>query len=355
MRRLKRAFLKIVSILWCTEIVLLLIGVPLLSAKTSDTYTNTKLSKSITTHYGSVTINLSNYSDSLYVILKKNFNSALHIRNKGTIRLPVGKYSITIVAKYVQNITIPVKIKRGQHINIKIPLSVKLSRKEYLKNSSYPVLHKGINVEILTDVDSRVIINGSTYGYGITRLMLKKGKYQIITRQPEVGCSIREVIIKANPPHFHELIMYNSPSVWTVRTAAFIPGGAQFLKKDMTKAKVLFASITIGIIAGLHYNNLFKKRKSAYETSLYKYINSTTESEALRLGNLTEELNNKAKKTQRVRNIVVGSVAALYLYNVLDAWLNTPKGGYRNTDNSKAHLQAYLTPNKSGLQVTIPF
>lgn len=347
--------LKNSSILLNLGVLLLIIWVPVhpILAQTIDT--SQTFNQPDTTRYANLTIGIKNQSDSIYVVVDKRFGNPLHIKNNGTIHLPPGKYNLTIASKYLPDISFPVKVRPGENQTVPIPYVWLKNRKVYERNSSYRVLHEGINVEILTDVDSRVIINDSTYGYGNTKLMLKKGRYRVITMQPGIGQSVKVIEVQSNPPRYQKLTMYNKLNVWTVRMVGFIPGGAQFLKKDMTKAKLLFAGLSIGVIAGKHYNKLFESRRSAFDNTLEEYKNSHNESRALQLGNQTDELYHKAQIAQRNRNIVAGSVAALYLYNLLDAWLNTPKGGYRNSDNRKTRVQAYLTPTHSGLQVTIPF
>lgn len=353
MRYIKRGLLQSITIQSILIAFIFIIQVCPLIAQTPDTLL--AHSKADTTLYGSVTFSLKDQFDSLYVVVNKQFTKPLPIANNGTIHLPEGEYQLTLATKLTEDVSFPMEIKSGRRDTVRLPLRVQPDREVYRENSSYPVLHKGINVEISTDVDSRVTINDSTYGYGSTSLMLTEGSYRIVTSHPDAGRSVKEIRVKMNPPRFHKLHMFNKADILNVRIASFIPGGGQYFKKELLKAGILLSGFSAGILAGIHFHNRLDDHKADYEFVYRQYLDSRTEAEAFKLGNRAEDLHFQAKRNQRARNIVIGSLAGIYLYSVLDAWLNTPEGGYRNTDTRKSTVQPYLGIDTAGLQLKFQF
>ena len=289
------------------------------------------------------------------MVVNKNFNHPRFIANGGVLTLPEGEYDLTLSTKLIQDITITEEVEGGKRDTVKIAVLINEDKQIYRQKSSYPVLKSGKNLEIITDRDSRVSVNGTYYGYGSVRLMVKGGEHTVITAHPEAGRTVREIVINPKAPRYRTFKMYNKPKAWNIRLAGLLPGGGQRIKEEPFKSTAIIAGFSASAVLGLYYQHRFVDQRRAYRNTLKLYRSSRNEETALRMGKQVDRLYAIAEKTQKYRNLLFGSLSVIYLYSLLDAWLLKPKGGYRNSEKKHLQLQTYLGKQLGGATVTINF
>ena len=77
------------------------------------------------------------------------------------------------------------------------------------------------------------------------------------------------------------------------------------------------------------YQNSFDNNYSLYLKTKDSYRRTRSESEALYLAQLSQSYYDETQKFKKQKNVFLYASLALYLYNMIDAWIKIPSGGYR--------------------------
>lgn len=308
------------------------------------------------TDTGFLAVRLRSSVDSLYVVIDGRYDRARRVANGDTLALPAGERDITIATSRTWDVTTSANIVADSTQLARLQVLDEKDREEYLENSSYPVLKTGANLQVETDPDAAVLVNGAVKGQGSTQLRLPAGRYVVTTHHPVAGEKEERVTVRDDPPRLVDLVMYTKASRKRARRLSLVPGLGQLHKNDTARGLIVLSGFTIAAAGGLQQHVSYASANSEYEDARLSYENATTEEEALRFGNLAEQQYDAARSAYRGRNVLVGLATGLYLYSLLDAWLTTPDAGYRSpTMNSPSVRPFFGTNGQTGVTLSLSF
>lgn len=333
-------------------LMLVVIYLPM-SSRAQVTPIDTTVSDTIDVGY--LTIEMRRRIDSIYVVINNHFSSPHYIANGATVKLPVGRQYLTIATKYTRDLSLPVTVHAGERDTLRTSMIEEKDREVYLKKSSYPVLQHGINLLVVTDRDSRILVDGVPRGRGATRLRMSEGAHVVETLHPEAGHTERQVFVQMDPPRLRWVEMYNKPSRGRVRGLSFLPGGAQLYKGQALEGITLASGFALAGIGGLYQHVSFLEHNQHYNQLRDQYEAAETEEEAFRLGNQTEQYYNAARRASRWRNALAAVTVGTYLYSLFDGILDRPPGGYRTPSPGSTQLRPLLGMGKQGMQLVVRF
>lgn len=293
--------------------------------------------------------------DSLFVVVDNQFEKAPFIANGDSIALPAGRRRITLSTETTVDRTFYRNVEVGQTTVLEVGLVRERNREVYLRRSSYPVLRSGINLVVVTDPDSEIIVDDVSRGQGIVKLEMNEALHLIQARHSEAGQRERRVTVQMHPPRLTWVEMYNKPSRKEVRRRSLVPGRAQFYKRQTLKGFVLASGFALTMIGGTYQHISFLIHNREYEQLRDEYYKATEEVEALRLGNQTEHHFNAARDAARWRNVLVAVAVGTYLYSLFDGVLNRPPGGYRTPSPDPIRLQPLFGTRQQGMRLVIRF
>lgn len=284
-----------------------------------------------TTEHARINIDLSEQSDadSLYVVVDDNFDSPRYIRNRDNITLPEGKQRLTLATKNTRDFSTTMTVESGEIDTLRVQLARESDRSTYLRHSSYPVLHRGVNVAVETDYDTEVYIDGTYYGEGYVEANIPAGRYLVEAVHPEAGKSAHRLVISGDMPRLSEIDAHVKPSRTRVKYSSFMPGVAQLYKNENWKGLGLMSSFVAFTTGALQQHTTFRNTQTEYDTIRDQYEGASTERRALQLGNEAEHLYDRAQTIRWRRNIFIGAAVGVYLYSLFDGRIHTPDGGYR--------------------------
>lgn len=278
-------------------------------------------------------------TDSALVIVDYDFTSDTTIANGDSLKLSVGKHRIELNVPLSPKITRELIVYKDITTILNITFSDPSRTIESLAQNYASRKFLGVNMMVLTDSDSDIYFNGELLGtaYGESNLSFGNHKVEIIN--PDFGR--KEFSINGLP--FLEIYEFHlRPDKQKSKILSFIPGASQFYKKQYFKSAILGSlfpvSVLISVFSGIEYQD----EKELFQTYKLNYSLAKTQSNAILFGDLTEK---QQKITQDAKNkyqVILIATSLIYIVNVADGFLNTPKGGYR----SKQPLEFYLS-NKS--------
>lgn len=302
-----------------------------------------------------LTIEMREPVDHMYVIIDDDYEQARYIENGGTVTIPAGEARIKIATAITRDISMLRQLPAGASDTSRVYSSEVEDQRLYLERSSYPVLHTGDNLLVVTDQDASVAVDGIPQGTGMTRVSVVPGTHVVTVKHPEGRRLERTVEVQKEPPRMALVVAYTTPSRVTSRRLAFVPGAGQLHKRQTVKGIALMGGFLAASIGGVHQHVDFAERNHAYENVLQAYNAAEDESDALQLGYEAEQLYGPARTAYWRRNILIGTAAGIYLYSILDAWMNKPSGGYRTTISEYTRIEPFIGTHEQGARLVVRF
>lgn len=312
------------------SIVILLFGSPDSGWANGDTLEFTKASADTTLNdstarrFGFVTLstNLANF----IVVLDEVYSSPIYAVNNDTLRVPVGKHRILITSDRTLDYESDHEISPDTIVSISIGFDTSRSTTQLRRLSSYARIVRKGTLEVVTDEDSDILLNREFMGRGYAIIDAPAGPHLLVTRHPGLGEKEQTVIAKKN--RLARIELYNRPTKMFMLTSCLVPGLNQFHKNENVKGVAILLLSAGSLGAGYAYGNVFKEKNDAYSKSLDAYEKATTETDAARLGSEVSDRYDAVLKTSRIRNGFFLIAAAVFVYNVIDAF-SEPEYGYR--------------------------
>lgn len=340
------------SIIFLISVVLGLLPAPS-SAQNADAHRET--ASPDTTNPGYLKVETRLGIDSLYVVVDKNFDDPYFIANEDSVALSTGEKFFTVVSKRSPDFSFSATIQPGTTKTVRANVSEVQDRNSYLEKSSYPVLSRGTNLLVITDRDSRVLVDSVARGTGIVQLDVSEGTHLVQTIHPEAGRTERVVTVQAAPPRLERLVAYNKPSQRVVHVRSSLPGLAQLHKDHQIKGLALLVGFGLTTVATAQQHFVFRSRNQEFESTREEYRSADREENVFRLGNEVERLHDAAQGAYRRRNFLAGMTAGLYLYSILDAWLVRPDEGYRTPLSNRTRVEPLFGAQKRGFRLVVRF
>jgi hypothetical protein len=111
------------------------------------------------------------------------------------------------------------------------------------------------------------------------------------------------------------------PSLYPVVTSMFIPGSGQFYDRAPVEGAAFLAGVAASFYLMAKAASEYSQANADYSALLASYRSAVGETEALNLRNETLRGLDKSNSLARKRNVMVGITVAVYVANVLDAYL----------------------------------
>jgi hypothetical protein len=266
--------------------------------------------------------------DSATLVANNNYYELRKVANGDSVKLPPGTNLI--------NLSVPFDKKKERYIPIYADSTIILAHDFKKNNFVAEAMNDNVaaryyfdsNVMILTDDESEVFLDDTLMGKGFVKFSMKKASAQITIRNPYFGKKNYPLKIRGHRVNFREF--YRRPKESTARAFAFIPGAAQFYKRQSLKSLAFAGASSFLFISTFKKFNTYQSAYNTFKTYKSKYKVAQTESQAKKWGDLAELQQNKVRKIDNQRKIFLISSILVYAYNVYDGINSKPVGGYQN-------------------------
>lgn len=263
--------------------------------------------------------------DTFQVVVDQNFTNPFSIQGD-SMKIESGEHSLILVHPEYEDLRSQIKIKPNTRHALATNFRNKIEKDSTL--SSYKRIKEGMlyNITIITDKNSLIVIDDSTYGKGYLQTDIGPYQHQIEIKHPIARDRSENIYI--NPSGQKKLELYTKPRKSISLLLGLVPSASQWYKNEKIKGSALTAA-TIGVttFAILKVKD-YIQLNDEYKSMLSRYQNITEEQDALEYGNLIEKKYDNVNKTAKIRDISLAVLAGLYAYNIADAILSSPESGY---------------------------
>lgn len=292
--------------------------------------------------------------DSFYVAVDEDFDHAPYISSQDSLTLSPGRHTIRIIKKYYMDNFFNVNVKPNLRGAIVFEMRPFDKPEDQKKRSSYPRLHWGALAVVKTDPEADLYMDGTFVGKGVG-MIDSTGTFDIQSRFPSGKVLSKTIDTQKQLTPFHVYELFHRPDRKTSLLLSLLPGATQIYQREKIKGYGLLASTLIGSGLAVKFHIDFANTYRTFKRTRTRYTSSSEPSQALELGDLAERQLRQANKVADKRNILLYATTAVYLYNIIDAWIK-PNVGYRKT----VRIDPYIDfKNKNtlggGLSVTYTF
>ena len=195
-------------------------------------------------------------SETGYVVLNEDYNNCIRINKIDTLQLEPGKNTLKFLQSDFRDNSINIDLKVGEiKRNSLIATYIKdLSKRK--KYSSYAQCFWKTNVIVLTDHDSKITVNNQDLGTENISLSLPDSTYTLFIENE--GTVIKKKFKVSND--FQTIEKFLRPEKSTVYRRSFVPGYAQYTKREKLKGTIFF-----GASAALTFSTVFSVIKATQE------------------------------------------------------------------------------------------
>lgn len=281
--------------------------------------------------------------DSISIIVDNNFEEVKTISSEDSLFIGIGSRLINISTPFDTYYEKYVRILAKGTTIIKHSFDKNLAPILAIKKNNAAKKYYAADVMIVTDFDTEIFYEDSLIGIGFAKAETGIGISRFQLKNPDFGTSDFE-IERSNTAFILPRKLYRRPHRSSARVLSFFPGASQFYKKQYGRSSILFTATTALIVMGANAHNTYQKELSIFNGLVSNYNKSTDEQRAFELGNLVDSQHEKVKKADNSRRIFIGAIISTYAFNIIDAFLKEPTGGYRKEKS----LDFYLT-RESGL------
>ncbi len=256
-----------------------------------------------------------------YLVINQDYSNCIPVNPKEEIMIESGKKNLTIASKYHSDAVVSPTLRPGVTHTV-------MFKQERIKNlnknahqSSYAACKLKSNVFFFADHDATVSINGQELDKTSFHTILNNGTYKVTTT---VG-GVKEVS-EMNVNGYTVFENYVRPTRMELFKESFIPGAAQFRKREKLKGALLISLMGGFAISTVFSNNKLSQKNSKYERLRLEYQFATDPREVLTIANKADKTYDQILKFERFRNASIIAFSATYLLNIIDG-ITAPKFG----------------------------
>lgn len=287
-------------------------------------------------------------TDSAYVVQGTSYFDLYKVASEDSLQLNVGTQILKLFTPADKSGSIYVRIFKDSTITLTHTFNTGKITPESIDNNVAARYYYDANVMVVSDEDSEIYFNGEYQGTGFAKFNTLGNLGELEIKNPDFGQTKRRLNVPDQSLNFirNDLRPIKSVS----RFYSIFPGGSQLYKKQHLKA-ALFSASTVALFtyAGIKSSE-YNKELDVFNEYQEKYDNAATEQDALRLGDLTESHQNKVQRLDNQRKYLLLTGLLIYGYNIYDAFISTPAGGYAKNDKN---LEFYLSQEQvSGITKT---
>ncbi len=187
------------------------------------------------------------------------------------------------------------------------------------------------DMKISSDVAAELYLNGKLASLGRSNTNLLAGKYSVRLVHPELG--EREELVQLNGREKKELFFSMLPSRSTATMLSFIPGAAQIYTGSSTRGWTQGLLFVGGAAGAFIFSQQYASELSIYDGLISQYESTA---DPVLAASLNKQIETQYPVVQQVQYLQYGFIsvtAAVYLWNLADAFLNEPPYGYRQLDD----------------------
>ncbi len=274
-------------------------------------------------------------ADSALLVVDYIFLEDTMIANGKILPLQIGSHTVEL--------NIPLAKKETRTIEV-FPDSITLvvvefeesniSRNSIRGNYTAPE-YFGSNVFIATDYDSEVYFDSIYVGTGFAKLNPDLGPHFVTIKNPDFGT--KSYLINSLP--FGEVYdFYRRPRQDLAKKFAYLPGASQIYKREYLKGAAFTLGFSYLLGSSIQSYINFRDEKDYFDFLVFRYNETTNESNALQFGNEAEAQEQVVNDAETKYLFYTGATVLWYALNIFDAYRTTPKGGYREQNNVEFYL-----------------
>lgn len=288
--------------------------------------------------------------DTFLVVVDQNYSDPYSIEGD-SMKIESGKHSLILVHPEYEDVRSRINIEPNGKHGLATTFRNKIEEDSTL--SSYKRITEGLphNITIITDENSSIVIDDSTYGKGYIQTDIGPYTHYVKVIHPTARNRTEEIYI--NPSGQERLILYTRPKRSISLLLGIVPTASQWYKNQKIKGVVLTAT-TLGasIFSFFKFKN-YNDLNNEYTYMLNEYQGINDELEALEFGNLVEQKFEEVNKAARIRDVTLVAVLGLYAYNIFDAIFSKPQSGYQV--NIKPSNISFLGSQTEGIKFQVNF
>lgn len=285
--------------------------------------------------------------DSIYVGINAE---VFHIASGDSLPMLPGDRFIRLSHQNAYESNRTIWLEKGETTIINKTFDLKETSIGLLKNNIATTPYYKSNFIIVTDKDSRIIIDGEFRGVGAAKAFRRTGPVNVEIINPSTGTFSSTYKIR-NQSLSKAIVVdgYTKPKYSKVKFYSLIPGFGQIYKHDEMKAAAIGGSFALFAGLSIYSQTLYGNELDEFKNIRFDYRNAIDEQTALELGNDLEKQHKKVTKKNNQRIVFFSLTSLIYAFNVYDALFSEPKSGYwEQTD-----INFYLNQeNISGKQVS---
>ncbi len=282
--------------------------------------------------------------DSLYIVHNYDFREykIRRIANGDSLPFKPGNRLIKLSHQYSHEWSTARFIEEGKTTTIKHNFDLKEPSITTITNNLASIPHYNSNLFIITDDDSKIIVDNKEIGKGAVKLNRKTGPVQITVKNQYRGSYTFNPLI-SNLPSENGIVIdaYTKPVKAFSRIYSVIPGASQLYKQQKKKSAAIGGGFLILGVITLQRHIVYTQELSEYNKIEKAYNQAIDEQTALELGNELEKQYNITKKRDNERLVFFTLSSLLYAFNIYDAFFDTPESGFRK----KTDIEFYFHNN----------
>lgn len=282
--------------------------------------------------------------DQYYLVIDKDFRDAVLINRGDSLRVEPGNRHITVVWQTINDMSFTVYVDSG---------STTISRKTYHSNtlnpsSSYEAIITQTNLQVVTDPNSTIYIDGKEAGVQYARALVNSGRHLLHITHPEHGDLKKH--IEVTTKNVTNIARFNKNPSTLPLAAKFLPGAEYIAAKRYGRAAV--SLVAIGVLGAnlIRQNNNYAKRNDEYNEWVNLYQNAETSRDAITYRNSAKRVQNDLDDISTNFNRTLLITAGVYVLSTLDAF-RKPREGYKGKANFPYGAAIGITPGINNMEV----
>jgi hypothetical protein len=186
------------------------------------------------------------------------------------------------------------------------------------------------DLKISSDVSAELYLNGKLASLGRSNQNLMAGRYTIKLRHPDLGEVER--LVQLNGGDKKELFISMLPSRTTSQWLSLLPGASQYYIGNTSRSVIQSVLFAGGAAGAYYFYSDYSDRLTEYNDLISRYKGTTDPVVAEQLNIAIEAAYPDVQRSQYLQYGFFGLTAAVYLWNIFDAFTAEPDFGYRQYD-----------------------
>lgn len=294
--------------------------------------------------------------DSIYVNTSLNNSTLKHIASGDSIAVQPGLKSIYVshpksVQRLYRKHFIDSTTTTIQHtFNLNPPTATSLTDNIATKP------HYNSNLIIVSDHDSKIIVNGLFIGTGAVKLSQETGPVNISIINDYMGeFQIRSQVLNTKNEYAVVEQLYTKPKRSTANFLSLFPGGSQLYKQQKVKGYAISGGFLLsGILSFVSHQN-YKSELDEFNALQKKYNLTTNAQLVLEYGDALEKQQKVVADLDNKRIAFFSLTSLIYAYNLYDGLFTSPKSGFRKNTNIDFFLNNEVIDNQNYSTISLRY